>query len=101
MEAGRSWKLEIDAAICDGHGICALCCPERIGLDEWGYASVDAGAIVDVRTLDRARRAVAACPAHALNLRALTDAERSGAQGRTSRRQERGRERRERRRMMR
>jgi len=34
-------RLVIDASRCDGHGICALRCPELISLDEWGYANVD------------------------------------------------------------
>lgn len=70
MEPDRLWHIELDAAICDGHGICALRCPDRIGLDEWGYAVVDTDAITDERLLRRARRAVAACPEHALTLRA-------------------------------
>jgi ferredoxin len=79
MQADRTWHLEIDAAICDGHGICALCCSERIGLDEWGYASVNTDPIADGRTLARARRAVAACPERALVLRSNNaDASRRG-----------------------
>jgi len=70
MDADRLWHLDIDAAICDAHGICALCCPERITLDGWGFATVNADPITSPRTLARARRAVAACPEHALALRA-------------------------------
>ncbi|HUZ19599.1 MAG TPA: ferredoxin [Acidimicrobiales bacterium] len=61
-------RLLVDGARCDGHGICALSCPERISLDEWGYATVDPAPIEDRATFARARRAVAACPAGALRL---------------------------------
>ena len=64
-------RLAVDAARCDGHGICALRCPELITLDEWGFAGVDPGPVPDPRVLRRARRAVAACPARALSLVAL------------------------------
>lgn len=62
------WRLVVDGAACDGHGICALVMPEQISLDEWGYANVDATPPGDARALARARRAVRACPAHALSL---------------------------------
>ena len=61
-------RLVLDAARCAGHGICALACPERIGLDGWGYAKVDPTPVSGRRALARARRAVAACPEHALVL---------------------------------
>lgn len=61
-------RLALDGTRCDGHGICALRCPERIALDQWGYAVVADDPIVEPRTLARARRAAAACPAGALAL---------------------------------
>lgn len=69
MDSEQFWFLELDSAICDAHGICALCCAERIGLDEWGYAVVSSEPIVEDRVLRRAKRAVAACPEGALRLR--------------------------------
>lgn len=66
--APTGWHLELNAAACDGHGICSLCCPEHIGLDRWGYAIVDTEPIVDENTLKRARRAAKACPEGALTL---------------------------------
>ena len=62
-------RLVVDGSRCDGHGICALVCPERISLDQWGYATIDDEPIEDSRTLARARRAVEACPADALMFR--------------------------------
>lgn len=62
------WRLELDGATCDAHGICLLRCPSRIHLDEWGYAVVSDAPITDETVLGQARRAVAACPEHALRL---------------------------------
>ena len=62
------YVIRLDGARCDGHGICALRCPERICLDEWGFAKVDPRPVSTGRALARARRAVAACPAGALGL---------------------------------
>jgi ferredoxin len=61
-------RLVVDGAKCDGHGICALVLPERISLDTWGYAAVDAEPLSDPRLIARARRVVRACPAKALTL---------------------------------
>lgn len=63
-----TFVLELDGAACDGHGICLLCCPDRVSLDEWGFAVVDREPIRDLATLRRAQRAVRACPAGALRL---------------------------------
>jgi ferredoxin len=63
-----TFRLVVDAARCDGHGICALRCPELVTLDEWGYAAVEEGAVTSAPTLRRARRALSACPERALTL---------------------------------
>jgi hypothetical protein len=42
--------------------------PERISLDVWGYATVDAQELETKRLLTRARRVVRACPAGALTV---------------------------------
>jgi ferredoxin len=68
MVVTDSFRLVVDAARCDGHGICALRCPELITLDRWGYAGVDPGAIAKGRVLRRARHAAAACPEQAITL---------------------------------
>jgi ferredoxin len=73
-------RLELDGARCDGHGICSLVCPERIQLDQWGYAQVDSTPIDRPVQLRRARRAVSACPAAALHL-VEVEARRSPARG--------------------
>ncbi len=68
-------RLVIDAARCDGHGICVLRCPDLISLDEWGYARVDPTPTASAMTTRRARRAVLACPANALLMVAVPAAE--------------------------
>lgn len=65
----RPLRLVVNGAQCDGHGICALIVPERISLDQWGYATLDERPLEDRRVLARARRAVKACPARALALK--------------------------------
>ena len=66
-------RLFVDASRCDGHGICALRCPELISLDEWGYATVDPSPAPTRSIAARARRAARACPAGAIT--AMTDDE--------------------------
>jgi len=61
-------RLVLDAARCDGHGICALRCPDRVSLDQWGYAAVDPTPLVGRRMNRRARNVVAACPEAALTI---------------------------------
>jgi len=73
--------LELDGAACDGHGICLLCCPERVSLDEWGFAVVDRTPIRDRATLRRAERAVRACPTGALRLEPRAPARGAGTTG--------------------
>jgi ferredoxin len=62
-----SEQLLIDRIRCDGHGLCAELLPERIGLDDWGYPIIKAGAI-PAGLHENARRAVDACPVLALRL---------------------------------
>jgi ferredoxin len=59
--------LAVDWTRCDGHGLCRALLPERIALDEWGFA-VLLDPVVPPAGEAAARRAVAACPALALHL---------------------------------
>ena len=61
-------RLALDAAVCDGHGICALIFPDRVSLDDWGYPILDPEPLESASSVKRARRAIAACPAQALRL---------------------------------
>jgi ferredoxin len=65
-------RLVLDAARCDGHGICALRCPDRVFLDQWGYAAVDPTPLEGRRMNRRARNVVAACPNGALAIASVT-----------------------------
>lgn len=62
--------LTVDMVRCDGHGICAWLFPDRVDLDEWGFALIDPAPIESSRQLRAARRAVRACPRKALSLAA-------------------------------
>lgn len=59
--------LEINPIGCDGYGVCAELLPEWIRLDDWGFPVIVDGA-VPPDLLDKARWAVANCPALALRL---------------------------------
>ena len=66
--AGSVAELVVDPIACTGHGLCAELLPERIVLDDWGYPIVEPS--IPRALHDHARRAVNACPALALRLRA-------------------------------
>ena len=61
-------RLGVDPIRCTGHGLCAELLPEGITLDEWGYPLL-AGGELPRDLLRTARRAAAACPTRALQLR--------------------------------
>jgi ferredoxin len=63
----RRRVLKIDMLACDGRGVCAELFPERIAMDDWGYAIVDPTPI-DASLMPHAKRAVAACPVLALRI---------------------------------
>jgi ferredoxin len=60
--------LAVDMVRCAGHGICAWVFPDRIRLDEWGFAQIDPTPVTDDGGRRRARRAAKACPRQALLL---------------------------------
>lgn len=59
--------VAVDMVRCAGHGICAWVFPDRIRLDEWGFAHVDPTPVAGPATA-RAKRAVRACPRRALSM---------------------------------
>jgi ferredoxin len=61
-------RLVVDAAACDGHGICVLRCPDRLALDSFGYVGIEDDAPLLGKDLRRARSAAAACPEGALSV---------------------------------
>lgn len=60
--------LAVDMVRCNGHGICTWLFPQRVGLDDWGFARLDSTPIVSRRDKRAAARAVRACPQRALSL---------------------------------
>lgn len=60
--------LQLDAASCDGVGICALVAPDVVTLDRWGFPVVDEAAASSL--VRQARAAARACPHRALRAEA-------------------------------
>jgi ferredoxin len=60
-------RIKLDRTVCDGFGVCGIRAPEVFSVDEWGYAAlVDRSGAVPVQQEAQVRRAVAACPVHAI-----------------------------------
>jgi ferredoxin len=64
-------SVSVDMVRCAGHGICAWLFPDRVALDEWGFAHVDPDVVTDARDRRRARRATRACPRRALQVNSV------------------------------
>ena len=66
----RSMRVEIDAEMCQGHGRCAVVCPELFDIDDSGYGFVrtDNPDAVTADLVSRARQAVLNCPERAITL---------------------------------
>ncbi|MCR6492590.1 ferredoxin [Cellulomonas sp. P24] len=62
---GETSRLRIDAAACDGIGVCAHLASEVLELDRWGFPIITAREL-SRSELSAARRAVRACPRKAL-----------------------------------
>ncbi len=60
----RKPALELDAARCDGVGMCALVAPDVVTLDRWGFPVLEADA--DASLVRQAKAAARACPHRAL-----------------------------------
>ncbi|MEW2355744.1 ferredoxin [Spirillospora sp. NPDC029432] len=60
-------RIKLDRTLCDGFGMCGVYDPETFSIDEWGYASLAAGAgeVPADREAD-VRRALLDCPVHAI-----------------------------------
>jgi ferredoxin len=62
-------RLRIDTDACTGHGRCYVLAPTLFDCDDDGYGQV-AGELVDPADEAAARKAVLACPEHAVHLEA-------------------------------
>lgn len=58
--------LQIDAAACDGVGICSVVAADLVTLDQWGFPVIAES--TDPQLLKAAKRAARACPHRALRL---------------------------------
>jgi ferredoxin len=65
-------KLQIDAALCQGHGRCYDLAPELFGDDDEGFGQVLGDGIVPPDKEHEARLAVANCPERAVSLTAVS-----------------------------
>ena len=61
-------KVQIDPAVCQGHGRCYDLAPDLFGDDEEGYGQVLGDGVVPPGYQDSARRAVANCPERAIEV---------------------------------
>lgn len=60
-------KVQVDAQICAGFGVCLGLCPEVFELHDDGYATVLVGAVPPEHE-DAVRKAVSQCPSNAISL---------------------------------
>ena len=65
--SGKSFRLRLDPAACDGFGYCAELLPELITRDEWGFPLI-AEQPVPSKLVTFGRQCVQACPRNALFL---------------------------------
>ena len=61
-------KLVVDAALCQGYGLCHDEAPDLLELDEFGYAGTISEGLVVPERMSAAEAAVGICPARALRL---------------------------------
>jgi ferredoxin len=61
-------KLQINSDLCQGHGRCYDLAPDLFGDDDEGYGQVLGDGTVSADKEHDARKAVANCPEHAIEL---------------------------------
>ena len=67
--AARDARIEVDADLCQGHGVCASECPEVFSVDPGEVKVVLAREDVPPELREKVERAVRYCPTRALSLR--------------------------------
>lgn len=60
-------RVEVDAEVCGGHGVCVVLCPEMFELVDDGYAHVITGD-VPAGLQDDVRQAAGQCPTGAIRI---------------------------------
>jgi ferredoxin len=62
-------KIEVDADLCQGHGLCSALAPEVYRVDpESGYNQMGTFALADEELWDAAERGATACPERAITV---------------------------------
>ena len=61
-------QVRIDAALCQGHQMCAIRAPEVFGSDDEGYGTVLIEGDLPAELEESARQAVTACPERAVSV---------------------------------
>ena len=61
-------RITIDASLCSGHGRCYALVPSLFVDDERGFGQVRGDGVVTPALEQDARRAVGACPEHAVTI---------------------------------
>jgi ferredoxin len=61
-------KVEIDADLCAGYGVCMGIAPDVFDLTDDGYSAVTIGGDVPAASEAAVRKAVAQCPNHAITI---------------------------------
>jgi ferredoxin len=61
-------RVHVDPKKCQGHNRCYALAPELFDVDDEGYASEVNDGIVPAGLEEKARRAVANCPEHAISI---------------------------------
>jgi ferredoxin len=62
-----SFRVHIDSAICEGHGLCTVDAPEVFDADDAGYGVVGVAEVPD-QLRQRLQAAVLSCPAGAITV---------------------------------
>ena len=61
-------RVRIDAALCQGHQMCAIRAPQLFGADDEGYGTVLVDGEIPVDLEGAARQALTSCPERAVVL---------------------------------
>lgn len=61
-------KVQVDSTKCDAYGLCADAAPQVFELDDFGYAAVRNGGVVQDEDETAVEEAIRACPVQAIRV---------------------------------
>ncbi len=61
-------NIAVDAALCQGYGLCAEQAPDLVDLDDFGYSAVKGDGAVPTDREDAALAAIDICPVKAIRV---------------------------------